>query len=104
MSTKAELNALKWYVFFICLFSEAELYIVNTNIRVMPEFNQFEIGMSTNLYLPAIGTAGFDRLAVNGNKRVPAPPPKITDNICLLIDLLFICINTNYLNHKNIWG
>jgi hypothetical protein len=67
----------------------------------MPEFKQFEIGMSTNLYLPAIGTAGFDRLAVNGNKRVPAPPPKITDNICLLIDLLFICIITYYLNNKN---
>jgi hypothetical protein len=32
----------------------------------MPELRQLEIGMSTNLYFPAIGTAGFDRLAVNG--------------------------------------
>jgi hypothetical protein len=35
-------------------------------------------GISTNLYLPAIGTAGFERAAVNGYNLVPAPPPRIT--------------------------
>jgi hypothetical protein len=50
----------------MCLFSDAELYIVNTNMRVIPEFKQFEIGMSTNLYLPAIGTAGLLLLVVSG--------------------------------------
>ena len=35
---------------------------------------------------PAIGTAGFERVAVKGNNRVPAPPPSMTDNISLLID------------------
>ncbi len=40
--------------------------MVSTNMRVMPEFKQLEIGMSTNLYLPAIGTAGLLRLVVNG--------------------------------------
>jgi hypothetical protein len=53
----------------------------------MPEFRQLEIGISTKRYLPAIGTAGFERLAVKGYNLVPAPPPKITDNICLLIVL-----------------
>ena len=51
----------------------------------MPEFKQLEIGMSTKRYLPAIGTAGFERFAVSGYNLVPAPPPKITDKICLLI-------------------
>jgi hypothetical protein len=37
--------------------------------------------MSTNLYLPAIGTAGFDLVDVNGCNLVPAPPPSITDSI-----------------------
>ena len=44
----------------------------------MFELIQLLIGISTNRYLPAIGTAGFERLAVNGYKRVPAPPPNIT--------------------------
>jgi hypothetical protein len=39
---------------------------------------QLLIGISTNLYLPAIGTAGFERLAVKGYNRLPAPPPRIT--------------------------
>jgi hypothetical protein len=69
----------------MCRFNDAELYMVNTNILVMPEFRQLEIGISTRRYLPAIGTAGFERLDVNGNNLVPAPPPKITDKICLLI-------------------
>jgi hypothetical protein len=37
--------------------------------------------------LPAMGTAGLERFAVSGNSLVPAPPPKITDRICLLIQL-----------------
>jgi hypothetical protein len=46
---------------------------------------QLEIGMSTKRYLPAMGTAGFDRLAVRGYNLVPAPPPKITAKISWLI-------------------
>jgi hypothetical protein len=38
------------------------------------------MGISTKRYLPAIGTAGFDLLAVNGYNLVPAPPPRITAN------------------------
>ena len=52
--------------------------MVNTNMRVMPEFRQFEIGISTKRYFPAIGTAGLERAAVNGYNLVPAPPPSIT--------------------------
>src|SRR6056297_85127 len=38
---------------------------------------QLLIGMSIKRYLPASGTAGFERILVNGNKRVPRPPPRI---------------------------
>jgi hypothetical protein len=51
----------------------------------MSEFKQFEIGMSTSLYFPAIGTAGFDLLAVSGYNRCPAPPPNITATIFFVI-------------------
>jgi hypothetical protein len=54
----------------------------------MPELIQFEIGISTNRYFPAIGTAGLLRLAVKGYKRVPAPPPRITANVLFAADLL----------------
>ena len=73
----------------MCLFNDAELYMVNTNIRVMPELRQLEIGISTSLYLPAIGTAGLERVAVNGDNLVPAPPPNIMDNISLLIMTIY---------------
>src|SRR5690349_3099806 len=36
------------------------------------------MGMSIRRYFPAIGTAGFERILVNGCKRVPLPPPIIT--------------------------
>ena len=41
---------------------------------------QFDIGISTNRYLPANGTAGFERSSVSGNSRVPWPPPMTTAN------------------------
>src|SRR3982751_2138586 len=62
----------------MCLFREAELYCVSTKMRRMSELMQFEIGISTSLYLPPNGTAGFERVKVSGERRVPAPPPKIT--------------------------
>src|SRR5688572_32037980 len=62
----------------MCLFREAELYCVNTKILRMSELMQFEIGMSTSRYLPPSGTAGFERSSVSGDRRVPAPPPRIT--------------------------
>ena len=63
----------------MCLFNDAELNCVSTKILFKPEFIQFEIGISTNLYLPAIGTAGFERVAVRGNNLDPCPPPRITE-------------------------
>lgn len=65
----------------MCLLSDAELNCVNTNIRLMPELMQFEIGISTKRYFPAIGTAGLLRLAVSGYNLVPAPPPRIIANV-----------------------
>src|SRR5438477_9548131 len=53
---------------------------------------QLEIGISTNRYLPASGTAGLARSLVSGNKRVPWPPPMITDRTLLvLIDCRPVC-------------
>ncbi|MNT29362.1 hypothetical protein D3C71_1733200 [compost metagenome] len=67
----------------MCLFKDAELYCVSTKILLYPEFKQFEIGISTKRYLPAIGTAGFERCSVKGYKRVPRPPPKtIETTLC----------------------
>src|ERR1700760_1974666 len=45
------------------------------------------MGISTKRYLPAIGTAGFERVAVSGDKRLPWPPPStmhITFDVILL--------------------
>src|ERR1700751_5901426 len=65
-------------------FNDAELYCVSTNMRITSELMQFEIGTSTRRYLPPSGTAGLDRKAVSGNKRLPAPPPRITARrLCL---------------------
>jgi hypothetical protein len=60
---------------------------------VIPEFKQFDMGMSTSRYLPAMGTAGLDRLAVKGYNLVPAPPPNITDKISLDIFLAVYELN-----------
>jgi hypothetical protein len=54
----------------------------------MFELIQLEIGISTNLYLPAIGTAGLLLAEVKGYKRLPAPPPSITE----IRDLLIIIV------------
>ena len=54
---------------------------------------QFEMGISTNRYFPAIGTAGLLLVAVNGYNLVPAPPPKITAITFLLI--INYCLSIN---------
>jgi hypothetical protein len=36
---------------------------------------QLLMGMSIKRYFPAMGTAGFERMAVSGCKRDPRPPP-----------------------------
>ena len=72
-------------MFFICLFNDAELNCVKTNILLIFELIQFEIGISTNRYFPAIGTAGLDLFSVSGYNRDPWPPPKM-----ILKTLLFI--------------
>ena len=78
----------------MCLFNEAELNCVNTNIRLMLLLIQLLIGISTNRYFPAMGTAGFDRLAVSGYNLDPAPPPKITattdfEMVCIINDFVY---------------
>ena len=57
---------------------ETELYWVSTNIRSMPEWMALLMGMSIRRYLPAMGTAGLLRRRVNGSRRAPRPPPRIT--------------------------
>src|SRR5512139_1563883 len=57
---------------------ETELNWVRIATRLIPELIQLLMGMSISRYFPAIGTAGFERILVNGCKRVPLPPPIIT--------------------------
>lgn len=63
----------------MCLFNDAELNWVSTYMRRKPELIQLEMGISTKRYFPAIGTAGLDRVAVNGDNREPWPPPKMME-------------------------
>jgi hypothetical protein len=51
----------------------------------MFELMQLEIGISTNLYLPAMGTAGLLLEEVSGYNLLPAPPPRITETRDLLM-------------------
>jgi hypothetical protein len=53
----------------------------------MFEFKQFEMGISTSRYLPATGTAGFDRVSVKGKRREPCPPPKIMAKTFFFIEV-----------------
>src|SRR2546429_9457961 len=76
----------------MCRCKEAELNWVSKYTRRIPELIQLEMGMSTNRYLPARGTAGLARSLVSGNKRVPCPPPMITESTLLvLIDCRPVC-------------
>ena len=84
MVTKASLKTSNLYVWLMCLLRLSELYCVSTKIRRSPELMQFEMGMSTSRYLPASGTAGLARSLVSGNKRVPRPPPRITESTLLV--------------------
>jgi hypothetical protein len=51
------------------------------------------MGMSTSRYFPAIGTAGFDLLAVKGDNLEPAPPPKIIETV----SLAYIAMRSNFI-------
>jgi hypothetical protein len=78
----------------MCLFSEAELNCVSTNMRLILLLMQLLMGISTKRYLPAMGTAGLLRVAVKGYNLLPAPPPKITATVDLLIIIVFISFGT----------
>jgi len=49
---------------------------------------QFEIGISTRRYFPAMGTAGLDRAAVKGYNLEPAPPPRMTLSTSVEMDIV----------------
>src|SRR5215212_9653803 len=66
-------------------FSEAELNWVRTKMRRMSACRQPLIGTSMSRYLPPIGTAGFERKAVNGNSRDPCPPPRMMASVSVLM-------------------
>src|SRR5438477_13027142 len=44
------------------------------------ELIQLEIGISTHRYCPASGTAGLERSLVSENRRLPCPPPMMTES------------------------
>jgi hypothetical protein len=59
---------------------------------LIPELMQLDIGTSIKRYAPPIGTAGFERVFVNGYKREPAPPPKMmaaTDFVFDIADIVW---------------
>src|SRR5208283_5664635 len=56
-------------------------------MRRRPELMQLEMGISTRRYLPANGTAGLARSLVNGNRRLPCPPPMMTDKTALVFNV-----------------
>src|SRR5262249_54112102 len=51
----------------------------------MSECKRLLIGMSITGWLPPIGTAGFDRCTVSGNRREPWPPPRTIARTSLFI-------------------
>src|SRR5262245_37584896 len=54
-------------------------------MRFRPLLMQLLIGMSIRRYLPAMGTAGLLRSIVNGNRRVPRPPPRMRlSTVCMV--------------------
>src|SRR6059058_3165292 len=62
---------------------------------------QLEIGISTMRYFPASGTAGLARSLVNGNSRVPCPPPIMTDSTLLVLtDCRPVCDIIKFLRAK----
>ena len=48
-------------------------------MRFRPEWMQLDTGISISRYFPAIGTAGLLRDLVSGKRRVPRPPPRISE-------------------------
>src|SRR5208283_753211 len=61
-------------------------------MRRRPELMQLEMGMSTRRYLPANGTAGLLRSRVSGKRRLPCPPPMMTERTLLeLTDMRVFC-------------
>ena len=65
--------------------SDAELNCVRTKMRRMSAWRHRLTGTSISRYLPPIGTAGFDRVAVSGKRRVPCPPPRMTASVSLIM-------------------
>src|SRR5438477_2654017 len=77
IETKRSEKMSNLYVRLMCWFRLSELNCVRTKMRPTSEFKQFEMGMSIRRYLPAMGTAGFERRYVSGKSRVPRPPPRM---------------------------
>src|ERR1043166_2748266 len=69
----------------MCRLSDAELNCVSPKIRRMSGGRHPLIGTSMRRYLPPIGTAGFERVAVSGYRRVPCPPPRMIAIVSYLI-------------------
>ena len=59
---------------------------LHAGIRRMSACRQPLIGTSIRRYLPPIGTAGLERVAVSGNSREPCPPPRIMASVSLVMN------------------
>src|SRR3954452_20372540 len=63
----------------MCRCRLTELNCVRTKMRWSPEWMQLDTGISISRYFPAMGTAGLLRDLVSGKRRVPRPPPRISE-------------------------
>src|SRR5271157_3973203 len=75
----------------MCRCRLTELNCVRTKMRFRPECMQLDTGISMSRYFPAIGTAGLLRDLVSGNRRVPRPPPRISETTRGMTPLLRLC-------------
>src|SRR5208337_2562958 len=75
----------------MCRCRLTELNCVRTKMRFKPEWMQLDTGISMSRYFPAIGTAGLLRDLVSGNRRVPRPPPRISETTRGMKPLLRLC-------------
>src|SRR6185295_13439289 len=69
----------------MCRLSDAELNWVRTKMRRMSAWRHPLIGTSISRYLPPIGTAGLERVAVSGKSRDPCPPPRIIASVSVVM-------------------
>ena len=82
--------------------NEAELNWVRTLILLMEEWIQLLMGTSIRRYLAPMGTAGLERVAVSGNRRLPWPPPRMIARVSWVMVANERCLLFNTFGHTKV--